>query len=96
MPSQGWTWQGLESQSCKHGCKIRNIAQVMKLVTLEELRTQIRLFAGRMSCGSLHMPLGDGIDVVQVPKYAGLNILPQAGGLDDPPGQAAFGSVIYS
>lgn len=35
--------------------------------------------------------LGNGVDALQVPKYAGLNILPQAGGLDDSPGQFAFG-----
>ena len=35
--------------------------------------------------------LGNGVDASQVPKYAGLNILPQAGGLDDPPGEFAFG-----
>ena len=35
--------------------------------------------------------LGNGVDALQAPKYAGLNILPQAGGLDDPPGQFAFG-----
>ena len=35
--------------------------------------------------------LGNGVDALQVPEYVGLNILPQAGGLDNPPGQFAFG-----
>lgn len=35
--------------------------------------------------------LGDCIDGSQSPKYAGLNVIPQAGGLDDPPGEFAFG-----
>ena len=35
--------------------------------------------------------IGNDVDALQVPKYAGLNILPQPGGLDDPPGQFAFG-----
>ena len=36
--------------------------------------------------------LGNGVDGLQVLKYAGLNILPQAGGLDDPPGEFAVGN----
>lgn len=35
--------------------------------------------------------LGNPIDGSQAPKYAGLNVIPQAGGLDDPPGEFAFG-----
>lgn len=35
--------------------------------------------------------LGNCIDGSQAPKYAGLNVIPQAGGLDDPPGEFAFG-----
>ncbi|KAL3138628.1 hypothetical protein ABBQ32_006390 [Trebouxia sp. C0010 RCD-2024] len=35
--------------------------------------------------------LGDGISVSQVPEYAGMKILPQLGGLVDPPSEFAFG-----
>ena len=35
--------------------------------------------------------LGNCIDGSQAPKYAGLHVIPQAGGLDDPPGEFAFG-----
>ena len=35
--------------------------------------------------------LGNCIDGSQAPKYAGLNVIPQASGLDDPPGEFAFG-----
>lgn len=41
------------------------------------------------SYGSLHMHMhmALGIDGSQAPKYAVLNVIPQAGGLDDPPGE---------
>ncbi len=37
---------------------------------------------------------GDGIDGSQAPKYAGLNVIPQPGGLDEPPGEFAFGDCF--